>query len=88
MRPGTVHAVVTIEPGFTVGEHFYTIETLEESLVSILHLCSSNLFLTNASHDHAVAKTMMRLLHCWRMRLEDDLEGGTSTAIITYLSAN
>lgn len=76
MRPGTVHAVVTIDPGFTIGEHFYTMATLEDSLAALFHLCAANALLTNASHNVAVVKTLVRLLHCWRHRLCAEVEEG------------
>lgn len=54
MQPGTPHTVFTSTPTFTVGGHFYSRYSFEQTLHGLV-LCSAlGTTLTNVDHPHSL----------------------------------
>lgn len=70
INPGTVYADITLKPGYTIGEYYWTVETLEASLYVMFHLAAGDVMISNTSHNLVVAKTFCRLIHCWMLTIE------------------
>ena len=62
MRPGTLHAVLTVETGMTIGEHYYLGPSLDETISAIFHGRVHEPVLSNTNHDGVDVRTMARVL--------------------------
>ena len=69
MRPGTAHAVVTVEDCLAVGGHFYSNAAYELTLKCLMHEHYAGTEITNASHPTAPVYAMKTLgyYHSWML---------------------
>jgi hypothetical protein len=66
MCPNTIHYVVTIEPAFVYGQHFFTTSLIQESTYAIVHCFVMSNCITNALH--VGLGTMLRRMMCmWHL---------------------
>ena len=84
MRPGTPHAVLTLEPSIAIGGHFYSTMHFKRTLYSLVyeHLCGD--FATNTANTRAPSllfRTFMSL--DWQLSVGTAQENGTSNLFLS-----
>ncbi|KAJ3575439.1 hypothetical protein NP233_g1107 [Leucocoprinus birnbaumii] len=62
MRPGTLHAAITIDPCVISGDHFYHTPSLCDSIWAYYHTFVKSETLTNADHSQAAIFSFHKLL--------------------------
>lgn len=63
--PGTNHAVLTLENSVFLGGSFYSISTMPETLVALIHTLANDRFITNSSHPELrlLIRKIVQYLH-------------------------
>ncbi|KAJ3562744.1 hypothetical protein NP233_g9384 [Leucocoprinus birnbaumii] len=62
MRPGTLHAAITLEPTVMSGDHFYHIGSLQDSIWGYYHTFVNSETLTNTDHSKVAFRTFHKIL--------------------------
>jgi hypothetical protein len=69
MRPGTVHAVITVESSICRGGHCYTTSTLKDTVYALFHTFVCSKYVTNTTHTEAADRLLTRLIHYYNYTL-------------------
>ncbi|KAJ3575542.1 hypothetical protein NP233_g1025 [Leucocoprinus birnbaumii] len=62
MRPGTLHAAITLEPTVMSGDHFYHIGSLQDSIWGYYHTFVNSQTLTNTDHSKVAFRAFHKIL--------------------------
>ena len=76
MRPGTPHAVITLQKSVTIGKHFYSMSTIQDTAFSLMHSFILEKSITNTSHPACMFLIRQLITFVHRAYIKETLEDG------------